>query len=324
VVRALISASAVVVAVTVGLAASVQAQEYPSRLIKIVQGFGPGGNVDIIARILAQQMQKSLGQSIVVEAKPGAAGSLAAEAIARSDPDGYTLLVLPSAHPMHGGLAKNVKYNVVDDFTWISTATFYPFLICVRADSRFKTLQQLINEAHANPAGLKYASSGPGTGLHTIIELIAHRTESKFLHVPYRGEGQATTALLTGEVDFIGVTTGPISPRIRAGEFRALAVTSKTRWQDFPDIPTADEAGIPGFEFISWTGLAGPGNLPMPIVSRLNAEMRNAIGVPEVKSRLEALGGDPRATTPEEMKALVARQYEAWKKLARETNITIN
>jgi tripartite-type tricarboxylate transporter receptor subunit TctC len=312
------------VALVVGLAAAAQAQEYPTRLIKIVQGFGPGGNVDIIARILAHQMQKDLGQSIVVEAKPGAAGSLAAESIARSEPDGYTLLVLPSAHPMHGGLAKNVKYNVVDDFTWISTASFYPFLICVRADSRFQTLKQLIDEAHAAPGSLKYASSGPGTGLHTIVELIAHQTKSKFLHVPYRGEGQATTALLAGEVDLIGVTTGPISSRIRAGEFRALAVTSKTRWQDFPDIPTADEAGITGFEFTSWTGLAGPANLPMPVVNRLNAEMRQAIAVPEVKNRLEALGGEPRASTPEEMKALVARQYETWKRLAKETNLAIN
>lgn len=216
-----------------GLATGAQAQEYPTRLIKIVQGFGPGGNVDIIARILAQQLQNALGQSIVVETKPGAAGTLAAESIARSNPDGYTLLVLPSAHPMHGGLAKNVRYNVVDDFTWISTASFYPFLICVRNDSRFKTLKQLIDAAHENLGMLKYGSSGPGTGLHTVVELIAHRTKSKFSHIPYRGEGQATTALRTGEVDFIAVTTGPISPRVKAGEFRALAVTSRTRWCAF-------------------------------------------------------------------------------------------
>ena len=312
------------VALVVCVAAGAQAQDYPTRPIKIVQGFGPGGNVDIIARILGHQLQKSLGQAIIVEAKPGAAGSLAADTIARSDPDGYTLLALPSAHPMHGGLAKNVKYDVVDGFTWISTASFYPFLICVRNDSRFKTLEHLIDEAHAKPDFLKYASSGPGTGLHTIVELIAHQTKSKFLHIPYRGEGQATIALLTGEVDFIAVTTGPISPRIRAGEFRALAVTGTTRWHDFPYVPTAAEAGVPGFEFISWTGLAGPPNLPVSIVNRLNAEVRKAIANPEVKGRLEELGGDPRASTPEEMRALIARQYETWKQLARETGITIN
>ncbi len=311
-------------AFVVALAAGAHAQEYPTHLIKILQGFGAGGNVDIIARLLGHQLQGSLGQSVVVEAKPGAAGSLAAEAVARSTPDGYTLLVLPSAHPMHGGLAKHVKYNVVDDFTWISTASFYPFLICVRKDSRFQTLKQLIDAAHADPGGLKYASSGPGTGLHTVVELIAHRTKSKFLHVPYRGEGQATTALLTGDVDFIAVTTGPISPRIRAGEFRALAVTSKSRWGLFPDVPTADEAGVPGFEFISWTGLAAPAHLPEPIVKRLNAEMHRIVAVPEVRERLIAMGGDPQASTPEEMKALIARQYEIWKQLAKETGISIN
>lgn len=311
-------------ALLVWMTGAAPAQEYPNRLIKIMQGFGPGGNVDVIARILAHQMQSSLGQSIVVEAKPGAAGSLAAETIARSEPDGYTLLVMPSAHPMYGGLARNVKYKVVDDFTWISTASFYPFLICVRKDSRFQTLKQLLDEARANPGILKYGSSGYGTGLHTIIELVAHQTGTKFLHVPYRGEGQVTTALLTGEVDLIGVTTGPISARIRAGEFRALAVTSKTRWQDFPDVPTAEQAGVPGFEFISWTGMAGPANLPAAVVNRLNAEVRRAIADPEVRSRLQAMGGDPRATTPDEMKALVAGQYETWKRLAKEANLAIN
>lgn len=312
------------VAVLVGLATVAQPQDYPNRLIKFTQGFGPGGNVDIIARLLASQMEKGLGKAIVVEAKPGGAGSLAADAIARSEPDGHSLLVTPSAHPMYGGLARNVKYKVVDDFTWISTATFYPFLICVRNDSRFKTLRQLIDEARAKPGELKYGSSGYGTGLHTIVELIAHQTKTKFLHIPYRGEGQVTTALLTGEIDFVAVTTGPISPRIRAGEFRALGVTSMTRWQDFPDVPTVSEAGASGFEFVSWTGLAGPAHLPRPIVDRLNAEVRKAIAVPDIKRRLESMGGEPRAITPEDMKDLVARQYEVWKRLGKEANLTIN
>ena len=301
-----------------------QAQDYPNRLIKIVQGFSPGGNVDIIARIIANQLQKELGQPVVVEAKPGAAGSLAAEAVARSEPDGYTLLVLPSAHAMYGGLARNVKYKVIDDFTWISMASAYPFLICVRKDSPIQTLKQLIDEAHAKPGNLKYGSSGYGTGLHTIIELIASHTQSQFLHVPYRGEGAAITALLTGEIDFVGVTTGTISARVRSGEFRALAVSSKDRWDDLPDVPTAAEAGIPGFEFMSWTGLAGPPHLPPPVLGRLTEAMRRIVAAPDVKTRLEAMGGDARATTPDEMRDVVARQYEIWKKLGKDANLTIN
>jgi tripartite-type tricarboxylate transporter receptor subunit TctC len=306
------------------LAGAASAQSYPSRLIKVMQGFPPGGNVDIIARLLAHEMEKGLGQTIVVEAKPGLAGALAAETIARTEPDGYTLLVLPSAHPAYGALAKNVKYNVVDDFTWISVASFYPFMICVRKDSRFTSLKQVIDEARAKPGALKYGSAGVGSILHTTVELIANRTKTKFLHVPYRGEAPAITGMLTGDIDFIAATTGPISARLRSGEFRALAVTSKTRWRDFPDVPTVEQAGIPDFEVISWTGLAGPPKLPKPIVDRLNAEIRRVLAVADVKKKLESMGGDPRATTPDEMKALVARQYETWKRLAAEANISIN
>jgi tripartite-type tricarboxylate transporter receptor subunit TctC len=320
-IRTIAAAAAILAALTASAPAQ---QPYPNHIIHMLQGFPPGGNVDIIARILAHQMEQGLGQSIVVEAKPGLAGALAAETTARSDPDGYTLLVLPSAHPAYAALAKNVKFKVVDDFTWISVASFYPFMIVVKADSRFKTLKQLIDEAREKPGTLKYGSAGVGSILHTTVELIGNQTQTKFLHVPYRGEAPAITGMLTGDIDFIAATTGPISSRIKSGEFRALAVTGKTRWRDFPDVPTVAETVIPGFEVISWTGLAGPANIPKPIVDRLNAEVRKALAVPGVKSRLEAMGGDARATTPEEMKALVTRQYETWKKLAAEANLSIN
>jgi tripartite-type tricarboxylate transporter receptor subunit TctC len=320
----MIKRSVTAIAVLIGLLTAVPAQDYPNRLIKFVQGFPPGGNVDIIARILAHEMEKSLGQSIVVEAKPGLAGSLAAELIARSEPDGYTLLMLPSAHPARGALSKNVKYDVVNDFTWISVATFYPFMICVRKDSPYQSLKQLVEAARANPGKLKYGSAGVGSILHTTVELIGNQTKTKFLHVPYRGEAPAITGVLTGDVDFIAATTGPISARVRAGEFRALAVTGRARWRDFPDVPTVEEQGIAGFEVISWTGLAGPAKLPGPIVNRLNAELRKAIAVPAVTQKLQSMGGDPRATTPEEMKALIARQYETWKKLGKEANLSVD
>jgi tripartite-type tricarboxylate transporter receptor subunit TctC len=311
----------VVLAALTGAAA---AQDYPSRPIKFMHGFPPGGNVDIIARLVGNEMSKGLGQSIIIEAKPGVAGSLAAETVARGDRDGYTLLVLPSAHPAHGALSRNVPYKVVDDFEWISVASFYPFLICVRADSRFQTLGQLIDEARKDPGALKYGSAGVGSILHTTVELMANETKTKFLHIPYRGEAPALTGLLQGDIDFIAATSGPISARIRSGEFRALAVTGKTRWRDFPDVPTVAEQGIPGFEVISWTGLAGPAKLPKPIVDKLNAELRRAIAVPEVKGKLEGMGGDARATSPAEMRALVASQFATWTRLAKEASISID
>jgi tripartite-type tricarboxylate transporter receptor subunit TctC len=197
-------------------------------------------------------------------------------------------------------------------------------MIAVKSDSRFKTIKQLLDEAKTKPGELKYGSAGVGSILHTTVELLGNQTNTKFLHVPYRGEAPAITGVLTGDVDFIAATTGPISSRIKSGEFRALAVTGKTRWPDFPDVPTVSETVAPGFEVISWTGMAGPPNMPKPILERLNGEVRKALAVPEVKQKLQAMGGDPRATTPDEMKELVSRQYETWKKLAVEANISIN
>ena len=300
------------------------AQDYPNRSIKFLHGFPPGGNVDVIARLLANEMSKDLGQPIIVEARPGAAGSLAAEAVARNAPDGYTLLVVPSAHATHGALSRNVNYNVVEDFDWISVASFYPFLICVRKESRFQTLTQLIDEARKSPGVLTYGSAGVGSGLHTTVELMGLETKTKLRHIPYRGEAPAITGLLQGDVDFMAATSGPISARIRSGEFRALAVTSKARWRDFPDVPTVDEEGIRGFEVISWTGLAGPAGLPTSIIDRLNAGVRRAVDVPEVRRRLESMGGEPRATTPAQMRELVASQFATWVKLAKDANISID
>src|SRR5258706_14451173 len=232
-IRTIVAALVALIAVSSAAAAP----DYPDRSIKFMHGFPPGGNVDIIGRLLGNEMSKGLGQSIIIEPKPGVAGSLAAEAVARaSRTDGYTLLVVPSAHPAHGALSRNVNYKVVEDFEWISVASFYPFLICVRKDSRFQTLTQLIDEARKNPGVLKYGSAGVGSILHTTVELIGNETKTKFLHIPYRGEAPAMTGLLQGDIDFIAATSGPISARIRSGEFRALAVTGKTRWRDFLDV----------------------------------------------------------------------------------------
>jgi tripartite-type tricarboxylate transporter receptor subunit TctC len=323
-IRTILAAAMVLLGLASAAQAQPQSQDYPDRLIKIIQGFPPGGNVDIIARLLANEMQKTMGQNIIVEARPGQAGALAAETIARSDPDGYTLMVVASAHPAIGALSRNIKYKVVDDFSWVSVASFYPFIICVRADSRFHTLQEVLDEAKAKPGRLTYGSAGVGSILHTTVELLGNQTKTKFLHVPYRGEAPAITGLLTGDFDFIAATTGPISQRIRNGEVRALAVTSKTRWSDLPDVPTVAELGVPGFEVISWTGMAAPAGLPKPILDRLNAEVRHAVSVPEVAQKLRAMGGDPRATSPEEMRALVASQYATWAKLSRDAGISID
>jgi tripartite-type tricarboxylate transporter receptor subunit TctC len=307
----------------VALAAPASAQDYPTRMIRMLQGFPPGGNVDAVARVLAQEMSKGLGQSIVVEAKPGQAGSFAAEAVARADPDGYTLLTVPSAHAVTGALSKTIKYKPVDDLEWISTVSSYPFVLSVRKDSKYKSLEELLRAARAEPGKVSYGSAGLGSTLHMAVELLANTAGVKFLHVPYRGEAPSFTGLLTGDVDFVINTTTVAVPQVKSGEVRGIAVTSRTRWKDLPDVPTVEEAGVAGFELISWTGVAATAGIPKPIAARLNAEVLRALDVPEVRTRLEGFGAEVRGSTPADMRGLVARQIELWAKLGKEANIQL-
>ena len=306
------------------LTSAATAQDYPNRPIRFIHGFPPGGNVDIIARLLGAEMSKGLGQPIVVEAKPGVAGSLAAEFVARSEPDGYTLLVVPSAHPAHGGLAKNVRYRVVDDFQWISVASFYPFLICVRADSRFKTLTQLIDEARKNPGGLKYGSAGVGSILHTTIELLANQTKTKFLHIPYRGEVAAITGLLQGDVDIVAVTDRAdhhAHPRRRVPRARRHQHGALARPRRCADRRRAGRPGLRG-DLVDRHGRAGQA----AGADLCNGSTPNCAGIARARRRRSGWKGWAaiRArTTPDEMRDLVARQLATWSTLAKEANIAI-
>jgi len=306
------------------LATAAQAQDYPTRLIKLMQGFPPGGNVEFIARLLANEMQKSLGQTIIVESKPGQAGSLAAETLAAADPDGYTLLLIAGAHPATAAVYKKLKYDPVDSFAWISTASFYPFIICVRKDSKLQTFADLISTARGNPGGVSSGTAGSGSIAHMTTELIAQMAGLKILSVPYRGEALAITGLLTGDIDFVVATTSLAIPHIRSGVIRALAVTGKTRWKDIADVPTVAEGGLADFEVISWSGMAAPAKTPKPIIDRLHAEMQKAISVPDVRNKLENAGGEVRGLTPAEMRALVERQVKLWTKVAKDANIQLD
>jgi tripartite-type tricarboxylate transporter receptor subunit TctC len=314
---------AVIALALVACAATARAQDYPNHLIKLMLGFPPGGNVDVIARLMANEMAKGLGQQFVVEGKPGLAGSFAADAVAHAPPDGYTLLIVPSAHPAAGAIQKSIKYKPVDDFAWISTVSFYPFVLTVRKDSKYKSVSDIIAAARANPKGVSFGSAGVGSILHMAAELLGREAGVQFVHVPYRGEALAITGLMTGDTDFVISTPTPVNPHIQSGALRALAVTGKTRWARLPGIPTIRESGLKDYEVISWTGFAAPAGTPRPIVDRLNAEIRRAIQVPAVKAKLEALGGDVTATTPEEMHDLVARQLATWIRVARESHIEV-
>lgn len=303
------------------LASAAFAQSYPSRPLKIIAGFPPGGGVDTVARLIGQGMSNELGQTIVVENKPGAAGTIGAAQVAKSDPDGYTLLVTPGGHSLFGAVFQSVPFDTVTSFSWISNVINIPFFIVVRADSKFQSLAALIAEAKSFPGKISFGSAGPGSTHHLGGELLAMRTGGKFLHVPYRGDAPVINALLGSEIDFAFATPTQVVGNVQAGKFRALATTADTRSQKLPDVPTVQEAlALDNFNLQTWFGLAGPERLPRPIVDQLNAELRKALTVPAVSKGLEAIG-ELQPTTPEEMRDRVARELAMWIKIVDEAKI---
>jgi tripartite-type tricarboxylate transporter receptor subunit TctC len=302
------------------LAAGVQAQEYPNRPIRIIQGFAPGGNADNIARVLGNEMAKGLGQPIVVETRAGAGGNLAADAVAKAAPDGYSLLLAVGGHSVSGALYKSLPYRTVEDFEWISTATIFAFTISVNAEKGPKTLGELIQAAKTGQ-GVTFGSAGVGSTQHLTGELLASATGSKMLHVPYKGDAASLTGLLGGETTYVVAPPTAVLPLAKGGKLRVLAVTRSVRWQGLPEVPTADEAGVPGFDVASWAGLAAPAGTPRNVIMRLNAEMQKALQAPEVRARLESFGGEVRGSTPEEMRNRVTSEVARWKKVVQDSRI---
>ncbi|MDE2605668.1 MAG: tripartite tricarboxylate transporter substrate binding protein [Burkholderiales bacterium] len=306
-----------------GLLASpmVLAQGWPARPIRVVQGFAAGGNADTIARVVGNEMSKSLGQPLVVEAITGAGGTVAAAAVARAAPDGYTMLLATGGHAVAGALYEKLNYRTVESFQPVSTITFFPFLILTRADSKLRGLDDVIAAAKAAPGTVAYGTAGVGSTHHLIGELLASMAGVKLLHVPFRGDAASITALIAGDIPLIVAPPTAAMPQIKAGKLRALAVTGPERWRGMPDIPTVAEQGVPGFDVRSWAGWLLPAGAPADVVDRLNAETLKALQVPEVRARLEEMGGDARGSTPAEMGAMVAAEVQKWTQVVAQAHI---
>ena len=297
------------------------AQDYPSRPIRIIQGFAPGGNADSIARLLGQEMSRGLGQPVIVETKAGAGGNIAAEAVARAQADGYTLLLAVGGHTVSGALYQTLGYKSVESFEWISTATVFPFVLSVRSDSPQQTVADLLALAKGKPDGVSYGSAGVGSTQHLTGALLASMSATQLLHVPYKGDAAALAALLAGDVNFVVAPGTATLPHVRGGRLKAIAVSGATRWSGLPEVPTVQEAGVQGFDVNSWAGLATTAGTPRAIVDRLHVEMNKALQVPEIRARLESFGGEVRGSTSEEMRARVASEVQRWAKVIAEARI---
>ena len=292
--------------------------DWPSRTITIFHGFPAGGPSDVVARLIADGLQKSLGQPVIVEPRTGASGTTAAAFVARAAPDGYTLEVIPSGHASAAATFAHLPYRSIDDFTMITLASEYPYVMCTNATSGIKTVAELLNAARSRPAPLLYGTPGVGSGPQLAIELFALKTKIKVQHVPFRGSEPATTELVAGRLDFMMDPPASLIGFIRSGKLNALAVSSSNHYFALPDTPTVAESGIAGFDVRAWQGLIAPAGLPEPIVRRLNTEVVRLLKEPAIVDRLRAFGNDPAPSTPEEFRKRLAADIATWTAVADE------
>lgn len=308
-------------AVVVGLSAlAVTPASAQGRPITLIHGFTPGANVDIVARLVAEHLGRRLGQTIVVESRPGAGGTIGAAAVARASPDGTTIAVLPGGHAVSAAIYSKLPYDPVSDFTFISMLTDFPFILATYPEHPARSIDDVIKMARAQEGKLTCATAGNGTGMHLAFELFVSMAKAKVQHVPYRGSPQAIADLVGKRVDFQVDTPAALMPLIREGKLRAIAITGPDRFFMLPDTPPIGSV-VPGYAVTSWLGLAGPAGLPPAFVNRLNTEVRALLAETSVIERLRELGSDARPTTPEGFRHRVAEDVAKWTKVVAEAGI---
>lgn len=305
-------------ALAVGLASvtAAGAASYPTKPIRLIVPFAPGGTTEVLARIIGQKMGEQLGQQIVVDSRPGASGSLGTEIAASAAPDGYTLL-LTSLSPIVINVNMNkgkTPYDPQKDLAPVSLITRVPSVFATHQGTAFRSIKDVIAAAKAQPNKISYGSSGAGGVNHLTTELFCVSAGIDLLHIPYKGAGPAVLALLGKEVNLAVSSPVAIMPQVRAGHIRPLAVTGAKRSPVLPDVPTVSEAAVPGFDLTAWYGVLAPGGTPRPIVDKVRSALVTAMQVPAVTERLNAEGAVPETTTPEEMRQLIAEDLKRWAK----------
>jgi len=301
-----------------GRSAQAQAARWvPDKPIRIVVPFAAGGSTDVTARLVGQALAERLGQSVVIDNRGGAGGNIGAEAVARAEPDGYTLLLATSStNATNVALYKRLAFHPIRDFTPISQIAFVPNLLVVHPDLPVTSIAELVAYAKAKPGQLNYGSGGAGTSLHLAAAAFAVRAGIDMVHVPYRGGAPAAADLVAGKLQLSFSPMVEVLQQVRAGKLRALGVTTARRSAQLPDIPAIGEV-LPGYEVALWNGIVGPAGLPAPVVARLGSEMVAIVGSPDMRSRLAEQGSEPVGSTPQEFAAFVAAQQPKWAELVR-------
>ena len=307
--------------VLLAVAAAAHAQPFPSKPIRIIAPYPPGGVVDVIARSVGERMTQTTGQPNIVENRVGAAGSIGTEAVARAAPDGYTLVVASPSHTVNISLYSKLTWHPLTSFAPIAMVGVIPNVILVHPSVPAKTLAEFVAYAKARPDQLNYASAGAGSSVHLAAELLEQMAQIKLVHIAYKGQPEAVTALITGEVAMMPLTMALAKARIQAGQARPLAVTTPRRSSALPDLPTVAESGYPGYEVSTWFGYLAPAGTPPDVVARLNAEINSALKHPEVQKRLVALGAELDPGTPQDFAKFLAADMTRWARVIKQAGI---
>jgi tripartite-type tricarboxylate transporter receptor subunit TctC len=297
-----------------------QTVSFPGKPVRFVIGFTPGGPSDILARALGQKLAERWGQQVVIENRPGAGGNLAAEAVARSAPDGHTwLLGNNSILATNQSLYRNLPYDPVKDFAPVALVAVQPNILVVHPEVRANSVSELVSLAKQNPGKLNYASSGAGAAAHLAGELFKTMAGVDIVHIPYKGAQPALTDLIAGQVQLMFATSASVIPYVKAGRLRALAVTTAQRSPSVPELPTVAEAGLPGFEATTWHGVVVPAATPAPLVQRLNQELNSVLTEKDLRERLAALGAEVTTGTPRDFGDYIAREIPKWAKVVKDS-----
>jgi len=294
---------------------------YPDKPVRIVVPYAPGGAVDVVARKVGQKLSEQTGQSFFIENKPGASGTIGAQAVIRSAPDGYTLLALDNTFSLLPFVFKKLPWEGELPLVPIAVSAYTPVLLLVNSDSKYKDLASVIAEAKANPDKLTYGTGGNGSAPHFSAEAFQQAAGVKLSHIPYKGAGEAVTGLVGAQIDLVLLSTGSVASQMKAGKLRALAASGNKRLSSFPNVPTFAEAGLPGFGIVNWSGLAAPPGTPKDVVARLNAEVKKALESADMKAFLATLSAEPGGGDPEAFAKLMKDENARWAAVAKKVDI---
>ena len=308
-----------------GFAGLAGAQQYPSKAIRMVVGFAPGGGTDLVARIIGQKMNESWGQPVLVDNRAGATGTIGADIVAKAPPDGYTLLMgHVNSHGIAPNLFKKLPYDAEKDFAMVAYVGYVPNVLVIHPSIPANTVKELIAIAKSQPGSLNYASSGVGSTQHLAGELFTLLTGAKIVHVPYKGSGPAVVDLLAGHVSMNFDTMPPVLPHIKSGRMRALALTTPKRSPQLPNVPTMMEVGLKGFDMTNWYGVMAPAKTPRDVVGKLNGEINRIVGLKDAKAKLEEAGTQLDPMSPEQFATFLNSEIAKYAKLVKAAKVSLD